>query len=255
MSAGETLQELTMQFTGAGTGPPELRLKAIETVPELFQPRGGISERHVSELVKAIKAVGSLDPVTVMVVGNRTILIDGHHRIEAYGAAQWNQPVPVRYFDGSPEDALVAAGEANSKAKLPMDNTDRQNFAWRLVVIGRHSKAAVAKASGISTSQVATMRKVKASLGEQADDYPTWFKARNTASRKDAGEMSEAEIDQWKQQMADRYTDMLAKTFSTRLARDPEIAAMALSAYFGRRLQDVVSELQGFLPEGDEGEF
>ncbi|TPL45439.1 ParB N-terminal domain-containing protein [Mesorhizobium sp. B2-4-6] len=266
MNAGDHLQELTQQFTGAAQGPPELHLQDIETVPVLFQPRGGISERHVSELVKAIKAVGVLDPVTVMVVGrgvsitsagepspqvagSRFILIDGHHRIEAYGAAKWAAPVPVTYFEGTPEEAVLVAGEANSKAKLPMDNTDRQNFAWRLVLIDRHSKAAVAKASGISEAQVSIMRRAKKALGEQAGDFSSWFRARLAANGKDHGNNGEDEREQWMQQVADRYADELTKKFSTKLALNPEIAAMALASYFGRKLPEVYGFLRDHLSE------
>ncbi|WP_404925708.1 ParB/RepB/Spo0J family partition protein [Mesorhizobium sp. ORM16] len=260
MSAGEQLQELMLayevsrqqQLTRPDQGPPELRLQDIEMVPELFQPRGGISERHVSELVKAIKTVGALDPVTVMVVGKRPILIDGHHRIEAYGAAQWTEPVPVRYFEGSPEDALVAAGEANSKAKLPMDNTDRQNFAWRLVLIDRHSIAKVARASGISAAQVTIMRRARKALGGQAADFSTWFRARLAANGKEyVNSGDDDERDQWMQQVADRYADELTKKFSTKLALNPEIAAMALASYFGRKLPEVYGFLREHLGEDD----
>lgn len=252
MSAGDLLQELTEQFTGSASGPPELHLQDIETVPELFQPRGGISERHVSELVKAIKAVGALDPVTVMVIGSRTILIDGHHRIEAYGAAKWAAPVPVRYFEGTPEDAVLVAGEANSKAKLPMDNTDRQNFAWRLVLIDRHSIAKIARASGISEAQVTIMRRAKRTLGEQAGDFSSWFRARLAANGKDlVCNREDDEREQWMQQLADRYADELTKKFSTKLALNPEIAAMALASYFGRKLPEVYGFLRGHLGEDD----
>lgn len=250
MSAGEHLRQLTEQFTGSITGAPELHLQDIETVPELFQPRGGISERHVSELVKAIKAVGALDPVTVMVIGSRTILIDGHHRIEAYGAAQWAAPVPVRYFEGTPEEAVLVAGEANSKAKLPMDNTDRQNFAWRLVLIERHSKSEVSKASGISEAQVAIMRRAKKTLGERAGDFSSWFRARLAANGRDLV-IDPNEKEEWMQQVADRYADELTKNFSTKLALNPEIAAMALASYFGRKLPEVVGFLREHLSEDE----
>ncbi|MGX5804817.1 ParB/RepB/Spo0J family partition protein [Bradyrhizobium sp. Arg314] len=257
MSAGDHLQELTEQFTtgptsGATTGPPALRLGDIEKVPDLFQPRGGISERHVCELVKAIKVVGALDPVTIMVVGQRFILIDGHHRIEAYRAVRWADPVPVRYFEGTPEEAVLVAGEANSKAKLPMDNTDRQNFAWRLVLIDRHSKAAVAKASGISEGQVAIMRRAKRTLGEQAGDYVSWFRARLAANGHDlVCTRDNDEREQWMYQLADRYADELAKKFSTKLALNPEVAAMALASYFGRKLPEVYGFLREHLDEDE----
>ncbi|ESY01569.1 nuclease [Mesorhizobium sp. LNJC399B00] len=256
MSAGEQLLELTDQFTarpasGATTGPPELRIEIIETMPELFQPRGGISERHVSDLIKAIKAVGALDPVTVMVVGNRTILIDGHHRVEAYGAAKWADPVPVRYFGGTPEEAVLVAGEANSKAKLPMDNTDRQNFAWRLVLIDKHSKAAVAKSSGISEAQVSIMRRAKKTLGEQAGDHKSWFRARLAANGKDQALNDDDEQEKWMEAVAERYADELTKRFSTKLALNPEIAARALSRYFGRKLPEVYGFLREHVGEDD----
>ncbi|TPN06426.1 nuclease [Mesorhizobium sp. B2-1-3] len=252
MNAGDHLQELMSQFIGPAQGPRELRLQDIETVPELFQPRGGISERHVSDLIKAIKAVGPLDPVTVMMVGNRTILIDGHHRIEAYRAAKWATPVPVRYFEGTPEEAVLLAGEANSKAKLPMDNTDRQNFAWRLVLIDRHSIAKVARASGISAAQVTIMRRAKRTLGEQAGDHVSWFRARLAANGKEyVNSGDDDERDQWMQQVADRYADELTKKFSTKLALNPEIAAMALASYFGRKLPEVYGFLREHLGEDD----
>ncbi|CCV05402.1 ParB domain protein nuclease [Mesorhizobium metallidurans STM 2683] len=259
MSAGDQLQELMQayeaglseQLIGAAQGPPELRLQDIETVPGLFQPRGGISERHVSDLIKAIKAIGPLDPVTVMMVGKRTILIDGHHRIEAYEAVKWATPMPVRYFEGTPEEAVLVAGEANSKAKLPMDNTDRQNFAWRLVLIDRHSKAEVARASGISEAQVSIMRRAKRTLGEQAGDFSSWFRARLAANGKDHEPKGEDEREQWMQQVADRYADELTKKFSTKLALNPEIAAMALASYFGRKLPEVYGFLREHLGEDD----
>ncbi|WP_027032210.1 ParB/RepB/Spo0J family partition protein [Mesorhizobium loti] len=251
MSAGDHLRDLMSQFTGPAQGPSELRIDNIETVPELFQPRGGISERHVSDLIKAIKAVGALDPVTVMVVGNRTILIDGHHRFEAYGAARWSTPVPVRYFEGTPEEAVLVAGEVNSKAKLPMDNTDRQNFAWRLVLIDRHSIARVARASGISAAQVTIMRRAKRTLGQQAGDHVSWFRARLAANGKDHEANGEDEREQWMQQVADRYADELTKKFSTKLALNPEVAAMALASYFGRKLPEVYGFLREHLGEDD----
>ncbi|TPM51410.1 nuclease [Mesorhizobium sp. B2-2-3] len=250
MSAGDALQELMQGFTGPVTGPPELHLEDIETLPQLFQPRGGIEERHVSELVKRIKAVGALDPVTVMVIGSRTILIDGHHRVEAYGAAGWLQAVPVRYFEGTPEEAVLVAGEANSKAKLPMDNEDRQNFAWRLVGIDRHSIAKIARASGISEAQVTIMRRAKRTLGERAGDFQSWFRARLAANGIEQDRNNhDDERDKWMDEVAERYADGMAKKFSTRLAHNPEIAAMALAKYFGRKLPEVYGFLRDHLSE------
>ena len=64
--------------------------------------------------------------------------------------------------------------------------------------------------------------------------------------------MDHDDREQCKVQLAERFADGLAKKFSTTLARHPEVAAMALATYFGRRLPEVVRELQQFLPETDD---
>ncbi|TIM73751.1 MAG: hypothetical protein E5Y60_11415 [Mesorhizobium sp.] len=159
--------------------PERLDIRAITLMPELFQPRDGISEKHLADLTKAIKNFGELDPLTVIVVSKRTILIDGHHRVEAYRRVWSDREVPIRYFEGSPSEAVLAASEANSAVKLPMESRERQNRAWKLVLIGR-------------------------------------------------------------------YTNM-AKMFSTKMADNPQVAALALEKYFGRRLPEVWRELREFV--------
>jgi ParB-like chromosome segregation protein Spo0J len=73
-------------------------------------------------LVRAIKARGDVEAVTVIQVGDKAVLIDGHHRVAAYGLAKATSAVPVKYFEGTLEEAVLEAGSANSKAKLPMNN-------------------------------------------------------------------------------------------------------------------------------------
>ncbi|PBC10977.1 ParB N-terminal domain-containing protein [Mesorhizobium sp. WSM3859] len=248
------LIELSGSHQDTLSRPDRLPLGEVKVLPDLFQPRGGMDERHLSDLVKLLRSRKDLDPVTVLVVGDAYVLIDGHHRHEAYQRTG-NESIPTVFFEGSPEEAVLEAGKANAKAKLPMSSSERQDFAWRLVVLDRYSKARVADASGTSTSQVATMRKAKKALGVDARNYSTWFKARKAAEGKDMEGVDGFDPEEWKQQVADRYADTLAKTFSGRLLRDPEIAAMALATYFGRRLPEVVGELQEFLPEVADEEF
>jgi ParB-like chromosome segregation protein Spo0J len=230
--------------------PDRLPLESITTIPELFQPRG-MSDRHISELVRAIDNFGEVDPITVMQIGNRTVLIDGHHRIEAYHQAGRTTDIPVRYFRGGLEEAVLEAGQANSKAKLPMTSQERHDYAWRLVLLGKHSKADVARASGISSSSVANMRKIRKGLGEEAMQYRSWWQARERAQGK-GYEMSDDDREKWKEEWAERVADQLAKTFSTKLTNHPDVAAMALATYFGRRLPAVVNELRHRLPETDD---
>lgn len=230
--------------------PSRLPLGAITKMPELFQPRG-MSEKHIGDLSRAIHNFGEVDPIIVLPVGERAILIDGHHRFEAYERTAKVAEVPVSYFEGTPEEAVLVAGQANSMAKLAMTGQERQNFAWRLVLLNQHSKAEIARAAGVSQAQVANMRVIRKKLGVEAFGHTSWFRARHNAHGHD-DPMTDDDREQWKQDLADRFADRLARTFSTTLADRPEIAAMALASYFGRRLEEVVDELQAFLSADED---
>jgi hypothetical protein len=230
------------------SGPALLQVDRITVLPDLFQPRS-MNEKHIEDLARIIKTTGKIDPVTVMKLGDRVVLIDGHHRLEASRKALVPD-VAVTYFTGAPEDAVLEAGRSNSKVKLPMSNHERQDYGWRLVLLDRHSKAQIMAASGISHGQVATMRKVRKVLGNDAFTFTSWFRARAHA-RGTPDEMGEEDREQWKVELAQRWADGMAKQFSTEMANRPEVAAMALATYFGRRLPQVVGELQAFVPEDD----
>jgi ParB-like chromosome segregation protein Spo0J len=234
--------------------PETLPLASIVVKPGLFQPRGE-DERHISELVRAIKARGKVEPVTVIQVGDKAVLIDGHHRLVAYELAKAASAVPVRYFEGTLEDAVLEAGRANSKAKLPMNNQDRQNYAWRLVLMGTYSKRQIMDAAAISDGQVAVMRRVKTALGSAAYDAPTWWRAQRNAKGIAWQEIDDDERERRLEELAQDYADRLSKEFSTKLANNPEVAARALSIHFGRRLQDLAWAMREHLPEpGDDEE-
>lgn len=232
--------------------PARLPWHAITQLPALFQPRG-IAEWHVSELARVIRTAGEVDPVTVLQVGHEAVLIDGHHRIAAYELAAATESIPVRYFEGSLEEAVLEAGEANSKTKLPMTSQERQDYAWRLVLIGQYSKAAIARASGASPSQVANMRKVRRTLGDAAFEHARWWHARARAQGGDTSrQMPDEEREAWLEEQANAYADRLAREFGTGLARNPEVAARALAVHLGRRLGEVFAELKGLVSEWEE---
>lgn len=236
--------------------PPELAWNAIRQEPDLFQPRP-IDERHISELVRAIGVVGKLDAVTVIQVGAQAVLIEGHHRMAAYRRAGIVEGIPVEYFAGGLEAAVLESGRANSKAKLPMTNSDRQNCAWRLVQLGRYSRIAVSVAAGVGTGQVANMRRVFRELGEDALSPRSWKEARRAVAGIEGFTWSEDEIDAHKEAQAQKYADRLTKAFGNKLATNPEIAARALDIYLGHRLGDVVREMGQYVEdsEGDNPDF
>ncbi|SBV99217.1 ParB domain protein nuclease [uncultured Alphaproteobacteria bacterium] len=228
----------------------QLPLDEITLLPELFQPRG-VSEQHVSELMRKPKSGHTLDPLTVFQVGRKAYLIDGHHRIAAYQRAKFEKPVPVVFFDGTVEQAVLEAGRANSKAKLSMSTQERMNFAWRLVRIGTYSKTEITEAASVSDGQVAAMRRVLKALGDEAHDFDSWMKAKRQAEGKGNLEFSDEDIATWKEAAAQSMADRLAKALSTRMADRPEIAARALSIYFGRRLPELYRELGSYVSDVD----
>ncbi|MCX5513745.1 ParB/RepB/Spo0J family partition protein [Kaistia algarum] len=226
--------------------PDQLPWHAIKTLPGLFQPRGsdGTDEKHIQDLKRAVENQGALEPVEVMWIGSDPYLIDGHHRMFAYEQAGFDGLIPVKTFTGTVEEAVLAAGAANSKAKLPMDSQTRQNYAWKLVLLGGYSKAETAKAASVSERTIANMRTAKKKLGVDAIHYDIWWRALQAANGVGDEPFDPDAHDDWLEQQAQAYADRLTHEFTNKLSRNPEIAGRALAIYFGRNLPDVVVELQ-----------
>lgn len=249
----EKLRSLATASDGSETLPDRVPVERIEQMPELFQPRQ-LDERHISELRRAVRTSGELEPLTVMKVGTTTVLLDGHHRVEAYRLHKITTAVPVRFFQGSLEDAVLEAGRANSRAKLPMSTAQRQNYAWRLVKIGSYSKRQVREASGVSDGQVGNMRRVLKALGEEAYGCDRWIDALNLHNGREREPMSHAEMEEFLEAQANQYADRLSKQFGPKLTDNVTLAARALEIHFGRRLPDLVSELSLLAPADEEDE-
>jgi hypothetical protein len=246
--------EALARETPQGALPDRVSVSEVETLPELFQPRGRVDldEHHVGELERGLKISGDLDPILVKWIGAKPHLIDGHHRLEAYRRSGDGRPIPVRAFDGSVQEAVLEAGRANSRAELPMSPKERQSFAWRLVLLGGYSKPKTAEAAGISPRQVAIMRDVKRTLGASAFDCRDWWRARQMAAGISSTLRTDDEEEAWLQQQAEQFADRMSRAFSSTLSTNPELAARALAIYFGRNLGRVVNELQGFVPEPED---
>jgi ParB-like chromosome segregation protein Spo0J len=245
----DELDELAKQPTPTER-PSKQPLKGIAVAPEVFQPRG-TDERHINTLAQAVKEKGIVSPILVMQIGPKVVVIDGHHRVAAYEKASRGAEVPVEYFDGPVDEAVLEAGRANSQAKLPMANKERQDFAWRLVKTGRYSKAQIADAAAIGSSQVATMRKVRSALGIKADECGSWWKARRMASGSPTLSMTEGEIEEWKEEEAQRWADKLSKALGNKLAGNPEIASRALEIHLGRKFDEVINEAYSRVVPGE----
>lgn len=238
---------------GAAPLPASLPLSSITTLPKLFQVRE-LSPAHVEDIARALREGGSVPPLLVLRVGGRAILLDGHHRLEAHRKAGL-EAAPVAAFTGSIKDAVLEACAANSTTKLPMTQTERQDAGWRYVLLGGHSKAQIARASGCSPRSVATMRSTLKRLGTEAYLLGTWGEAMTMDRMVSRKNQTEEEREEWMESAAQRYADLLARTFAGKLTSNPEIAARAFAIHFGRRLEEVAAHLGDWLPDQSESEY
>jgi hypothetical protein len=139
----------------------------------LFQPREfsyGWKEadpKHVERLARAVRAVGELDPISVVKLKDKWFCVDGHHRLEAYKLEERKEPIDCFWATGETlRDVIVSAMKANSKVSLSLDNTARQNAAWTLTLLGGMSKRQLVETGLVGEGQVARMRRVAKAFTE-----------------------------------------------------------------------------------------
>lgn len=91
------------------------------------------SEAHVGTMRLALEAGASveLEPLLAAEVGNKLLVIDGHHRLRAYTLAQ-RPMVPVRTAPMSLHAAVILSKLANTDARaMEMHPQQRLDAAWQ----------------------------------------------------------------------------------------------------------------------------
>lgn len=244
--------------------PDRLPLRKITLMPEVFQCREGFKPKtgvtnegkaHVAKMVDALNRPGSpdLDPLTVIRVGARDILTDGHHRLAAYKHAQ-RLDAPVRHVEVGPKAALVKVGEENQKTKLSLTSSDRSEWAWRLVRSRLYSKAEEVLASGVSDGTIGIMRRALKTLEAKGEPIPhSWRQVKVIEFKGEEGAKEQAEkwalllkqavgpaktfktlgkkhilrdalVLAWGERMAEELTYMLADDLDIRAKVDEQVA-------------------------------
>lgn len=253
--------------------PMELPLDDIKMRHSVFQPREfqetARTEDHVRALSEAIKAEPSnrLDTVTIWWSGKHWTVLNGHHRLLAYGRVRKTgfkqyQPdgsktdrwmVPVRCFRGSLQQALIEATRTNSKDHLSMTKDEKMNRAWRLTVLyPKLSKSAVANTCKIGSRTVARMRSQLWAIQEgEPDDWKSLALEMSWREAQRYGKDEAMEYDDsWQERQATEWSRRLGKAFGTKFAEQPEVAARALELYSER----LAKELGPILHEPEEPE-
>ena len=173
----------TLMASGAKlkqVSPVELVISELFECPALFQPRYHSllwprrSDDHVAEMIRVLKSSGKpLDAITIASFGSQWLIVDGHHRLEAYKLAKWKNPIPVRAIALKEQkiaelrvrEAEILSIFSNVRDKLPMSAPDKADTAWRLTVHHENqSKSNVSSITTLSTSLVGYMRKAKRAL-------------------------------------------------------------------------------------------
>ena len=216
---------------------------AVETRTELFQPRmlthGGrvVDAKHVKKLVKRIGNVGAeLEPVVVVKLNGRWVCVDGHHRLEAYDQLNWEVPIKAIWFEGTVREAVAESLRLNEVDKLEMSLQDNYEQAWQRTVLRWGSKAEVVKATNVSATLVAHMRRVVEAYYRMDEtgarmrrslrllEDSTWSAARSAhLGTSSAGRDLQERAETLAKQLTKRMTNMLSK--------DPEVTALALKLY------------------------
>lgn len=239
-----------------------IKVDDVTTKESLFQPREGLTEDHVEALRRIRKDGRELDHILVIQVGPQTILLDGHHRLEAYRRHPTaDASIPAEFFAGGLEEALDAAGEANTKMRLQMSAEERQNFAWRRTVLGIGSIKQVSRVAGVSERTVTTMRQVRDRIASGGGPTPntkpgffgTWREARK-AARDDTGEAS-SDYDEHMERKARLLAADLYKRHGTAFTREPMMTARVLEIMYRDRIGDMLKALQDLVgrdPDEDE---
>jgi hypothetical protein len=277
-SFGESLNELRREKgkNPQPDDPTELPVGDIRFAHLVFQPRSfegnrADSEDHIRTLMAAIRDTPGhiLDPITVWWSGTRWLVIDGHHRMVAYGRLRTDKDkplvvstLPVVVFKGTLQEAITEAVRMNSRDKLNMSKAEKLERAWKLTVMdhpseGTMSRAEVAKATGVSEPTISNMRKELRSLLEKK---PTANPVELSWDDVKRGQKQAIDRDEkWLDKQAKEWAKRLAKTFGKKMAVNPAITARAIEMYSEklpvRLLESWREEVEAMADAWDKDEF
>ena len=124
------------------------------------QPRGGINDDYVTELVEALQAGVTLPPVDIMYDGQSYWLFDGFHRHAAHRQANY-LVVPAIIHQGTQEEAQWRSYAANQTHGLRRSQADKERAIRAALkhpsAVGQ-ADAAIARHLGVSDKTVTKYR-------------------------------------------------------------------------------------------------
>lgn len=217
----------------------EVTLGELTVEPDVFQHREELyslsrSEEHIAELQRRIRNGTGMDPLVIWWSGQRWIVIEGHHRHEAYRRSDEGAGimVPVKVFSGTLKEAKEKAGEDNNKARLAISKAEANAQAWRLWATGEErSPAKIAARTKVSRQQVYRMKRDYEKLKEGGVDPVklSWPEARAWAKR-NAAEMSVVtDYEERRDAIVERFFAALHNEFGGTWVRQSDAIAYGLA--------------------------
>jgi hypothetical protein len=167
--------------------------------------------------------------LSVFPAGGRYFVIDGHHRLAAYEAADWKDPIPVKVFEGSLEQARIAALESNHEDKLPMTRVEKSNGAWRLVAEGFDlSIQQTAVLGQVSVTTVKTMRNQLRRITDAGKD-PQWMDWEDARQWPDGSPYDPDEPESWCELKVKQLAERIINSgLATEMGKHPALFVEAL---------------------------
>jgi hypothetical protein len=226
---------------------PRAQVKTIPVVFQVRDPNEADSANHIAELAAAIKAQGSVDPISVWWSGAAWVCVDGHHRLRAYDEAGVDD-IRVKVEHGSPQDMLMLASIENKKNRLHMRATEKAESAWRLTCLpeaDRPSKAATVASTGTSDGLVGKQRRIYRELIKDHgfDEHALLDMSWRVALAEHAGRTQpEKGGEAWEEREVEEYCKQLGKTWGTLHVSRLELFLRALQRWDTRLAQRAASE-------------
>lgn len=234
-----------------------VRLTKIKDDPERFQHRlVKLDNAHASTLEEVLARGEELARIDVWhSPEDELVILDGHHRREAYERAGWARKVPVRIHHCSEAEAQLVTVADNGKARLGLSREEKSNWAWRMVC--EHPDVTVKEVARCSVSErtVKSMRKVKKLLLEAEEEFPSsWAEARWRALNGDVdGEWTDAMREQRREERKAKLRERIRADLALAAERDTEAAIEVVQEIMGKqRFEDGAAWL-GFV-KADEVE-
>jgi ParB-like chromosome segregation protein Spo0J len=249
---------MTTEHNGLVGEARRVKLDELHLDTDTFQRRHEvITPSQVADLMDALKRQKELDPITVWKrpEDGLLVVVDGHHRYEAYRRSGKATLVPVVVHQCERRNAVLLALSENTKTRLSFSQQERLDAAWHLECSeDGYSKAEIVKAAGVGNGTVANMRRVKRRLAEAGEEIPATWRA---AQMLDAGreqDWTEEDWDARREEYVLKLKEEIAGAIAAATRADPTIAPDAMRRIMGEDRFRQGLEWLGFY-EGEEDPY